>query len=502
MSNNLRDLLRASVSMEGNVSDEAVIRSIEAIEISTPPEAPTVADMMEDKAAATALAEQVEVVADAAMTAGQRAVEGEIEEPATVATLESLNLAYTSIMASHRLKATGVSLESLGGARFALNELGAKARDMASRINASASVSLESMDTDHARAVAWMNKEGTSARQALSQSIAKLKSKQKSLDENGVTLNYFGILNFLSRDDTVVSDVLAEIKADFDLIKDLQAVDKQFVDFYRSALDAIKTIGANGVGNRANDLNRVLSKISDFDPLEVLKPLDGRTTLFNGHISLSATEEGSDVIELNYEAMYDGSKKSLGKNIISAFGTAGVVGLFGAAYGAIGGPVVSLALGGVLFTVGGVSSFVGALKGTPHKEQGKKTTRAISASELISSLELLVAAQDLRDQTGKLTDTVYREAVKVDQLFDAFVSLVSEQSSSDTLKITIAKVVSDITNAGSADSASDKLASYIRDHIDAVYAAHMSLAETIVAHTYWLARGGLMLAKNVIEQTK
>lgn len=488
----------------------AVIAATE--EVVVPEDVPScsAADIAKHRAESGVICTQLGALAAQADTTMDRLLMGDNVEAVEVAQ-ENLQLAFDVFLRSTGAKPVAASLESAASPHDRLAETGNKIKQVNQAFRKNLKTSLEDMYDDNRRAMVWLQKENTTLRQAIRKATTTIKGSKKAIDATPVTIDHQGVYFFLTQDNKPVTDMVAAINHDLDVLKKMLDAEKVYSDFYGRLVDRIKKIGATG---KISDAQSLLVELVDFDLTAPVKDLIKQNLLFNGVIWESETDdqeytdEDGDVyyegdshfiIDISYtNARGDGSKASVGQRLKSGLKGALLGGGMGAVLGMAGGVAPTIVVGA---GVGAVTGSVMAVKGANSAASGANTHSQTSVDELVKFLEACEKAIDIQEKSIDLEKGVYNASKRADDALRLFATLIDSGSSGQSIVINTG---SGTIKTGSNDQSKsiDAIVEMVREKVDAVYAVHMSLAENLTSHAMWLSRGGLMMAKLVLEQVK
>lgn len=519
----IRNILRATLeSAESSLPPTTIESAIEAIEEAETSAGggedslPSIVDILDSHKEAQVFENSLISLNEHAKAVEDKVSEGATEEVVEVAQ-ECLAQSLRLLLSTQKQVTQVATFESSASPAQKLQGVRKQIDDLQKNFSKNLQASLESKYDDNHKAMVWLRKENTTLQGAIKKAISAIKSNKGKLDDNPIQISHKGIYFFLRRDGKSVHDLKHEIDQELAFIERVVQAEKVCSDFYLKLVAQIRKIGTTG---KITDLQGLFHELSNFDTVELIQDIVKYKPLFSGSLWIYKNEDdvydedddvwytidGNNVLAYQYKiAEGDNSKASVGERVKATLkGASGgallgglLTGFLTIGLGAITAPVVlgSTAIGGAIVgAAGGAAGY----KSANHRASGANTSTQISSDDLISFLESCAKAVDIQEKSIGYDDRVFAASKKVKDSLDLFIRLIEKSSTSQQIVINTGKGSVDLSQ-DDAGSISDMVEA-IRKQIETVYEMHMSIAEFLHIHSFWIARGGLMMAKVVLDE--
>lgn len=507
MSNALKAALAASLENDGAVDENSVVAEVlEEIVAVSEQEIPDPQAVIEAAQQSTDIAEVLEVIADNAVAAVEPEADGmtQNEEQQSVA-VESAAFALNMVLSSHgvRLKSDSMESDSVKGraARVA-----AIATDAAIGARENLSASVEAFATDVRETVQDQLKVLGKSRSAIQAAIAKISSKSKELDANGVTLNYKGIYDFLHRGGAPVTSLKDALKEDIKFLQDLKGSINDLSKDYTAAVSKADGTSEEGVKKFADAISQ-MSWQSEMGKYE------GRSLLGNG---LVTTEAGDMGVYGTYVAMdidygttdNDGSRTSTGRRLWGATKGGALGGLLGGMAGAMlggafGVPGVGLVVGGALGAAPGAA--MGA-KSADYKERGSKTDVTNSAADLVAFLKDCLVICDMVSDLSRLVAIGTEDDAKARSFLKSLMATIENKGAMASVAINlVGSIAMNMANNNRTGyqtlhkTDKQRLQETVTALLDNAEIGYTSMLQVMATHMLTCVQGSLAVATKVVE---
>jgi len=448
----------------------------------------SLSDALDKQAESTALADSFDQLAT-------RAEEVIGTDNADVA-IEHLAFGLTTLMASKGVQYQGASMESL-------TSVATTARTMSSNVRKAARVSLEATFREVQNEIEGTVDDTVTSAGLLQQAIARIASKAKDIEANGVVLNHKGVYQFLHRDGKSLSTLSGAMAGDLKTIKDLIAAAREINSQYEKlADDIIKT------GDDINGLRKVVASLLAFDSRKILTRFVGVKTLNNGYFEVTRggnIGEDGDSMDV-YPHLYwdydivssDGSKAPLKERVSGALKVGAAVGIVTGAIGGMVGNVPGIVIGGIGGALMGAKA---GSSGANHQHAGSLTESTTSIKDMIKFLKDIQSAAKLIWEVNSLLDSAYDDSARVDKLFGIMTHIGDMDSDDSVTKFlqAFSSAMTGVSASSPAETRLDRLTTVLHQKTDEMYAAHMSLLNAASEIAETAVDNGLTIARTLLK---
>lgn len=491
MSTSLFNDLKASLEDQDTAyegTDQQLASDIAELQADAPERNTSLSEALSTQADANALADSFDQIAT-------RAEEVIGTDNADVA-IEHLAFGLTTLMASKGVRHSGASMESL-------TSVATTARTMSRNVRKASQVSMEATFRELQNEIEGTVDDTVESAGLLQQAIARIASKAKDIEANGVVLNHKGVYQFLHRDGKPLPTLAGAMAPDLKVIKDLIATAREIHDQYEKlAKDIIET------GDDINGLRKVVANLLSFDSRKLLKRFQGIKTLNNGYFEVITGGFEDD----DYEAMEihphlywdwgmaagDGSKAPLKERVAGALKGGLSVGVVGAAVGGMMATVPGMVIGGAIGAIAGAAAGKNA---SDYQHQGGKTNSTTSVKDMIQFLKDIQSAAKLVWEVNDLLDSAYDDSSRVDKLFGMMAHIGDMDSDDNVTKFLSAfsSAMTGVSGSSPATARLERLTDVLRQKTDEMYAAHMSLLDAAAEIANNAVDNGLTIARTMLK---